>query len=374
MADPKHDSSGLTKEFIDCKDIKILDSKFSILCRCCNTYIGSQGFSGHLLAQHNISRIEYAWKHHTDEICNCAVCNKNYFRSYGYIRLRLKNTCNNKKCMNQFRKMSIEKSFLKKYGFKNSFVTPHIQKKVIENSKKTLKSKNIYHICALKRAENLRKKGLLSVIGKKTLLKKRQNGYYTEKFLVKRSESAIKGVNTRKSKGAIFNRLVSLKISETRKKNGTYNKSNPESKFGSFLSSKFNCVHNQISINSNEFIKLFGLRLEDYKKSFTFDFAVVEDGRIIFICIDGIYYHGLDRPIVEIANLRTKTDKTIFETYYRDRYLEDYISSKNMCINVVKFSDVSITNFLKNKTEKMLPYYCNGESNQLDSFWRKFYG
>jgi hypothetical protein len=371
MPDPKHDSS-VCKKISDCVDVKILDNKFSILCRFCNSCISSQGFSSHLLYKHNISREQYAWKYHSDEICKCAICNKSYFRKYSYIRLRLKNTCNNKKCMNFFRKISIEKSFLKKYGFKSSFDVPFILKKAIEHSGKTLKDNNIYHICALKRAKNLKEKGLLTIIAKKATLKKRQiDGYFSDKFLIERSNSAIKGVNTKKENGFFYNELVSLKASETRKRNGTYNKSKPEIAFGIFLNSKFDYVYSQLKINSNLCSELFGNDFFDYKKSFTFDYVVKYENLLFCICIDGIYYHGLDRPIIEIAKCKTKTDKIIFDTYYRDRYLEDFISCSK--INVIKFSDVNIVDFSKKKIEKMFPYYCNGVSCQLDLFWRKFY-
>lgn len=60
---------------------------------------------------------------------------------------------------------------------------------------------------------------------------------------------------------------------------------------------------------------------------------------------------------------KTNTDKVIFDTYYRDRYFEDFIRKSD--INIIRFTDISIKRFCKNENEMLLPYFSNGHSSEI---------
>ena len=90
------------------------------------------------------------------------------------------------------------------------------------------------------------------------------------------------------------------KIHETMKRNGTYKKSKSEDAFYEFLCYCFRTEHveRQVLING-----------------WTIDFKVDD----VYIQFDGVYWHGLDRDINEIKMFKNKRDKTIYETYLRDK-------------------------------------------------------
>lgn len=149
------------------------------------------------------------------------------------------------------------------------------------------------------------------------------------------------------------------KRKENQKKSGTYKQSKSEAIFCLFLFLKFeeNNVETQVDIRRVN--KL-------YENVFTLDFVVTFQNNKYYICFDGIYYHGLSQPITEIAKCKSPTDRVIFGTYYRDRQLEEFFSKTND--NLLRFSDIDFANFSLKKTQKLLPYYTNGISSQIDLF------
>lgn len=105
-----------------------------------------------------------------------------------------------------------------------------------------------------------------------------------------------------------------LKAHETKKKNGTYKKSKTEDKFYNFLVSQF--LINNVSRQILMFDKII-------------DFLVVIENKEIFIEFDGIYFHGLDRPIQIIEESLKIRDKYIAKRYWEDRWLDQMMNENN---------------------------------------------
>ncbi len=57
-----------------------------------------------------------------------------------------------------------------------------------------------------------------------------------------------------------------------------------------------------------------------------------------YVQFDGVYWHGLDRPIEEIKKFKTVTDRDIYEKWTKDRELDSVTSDKN--IRLVRITDV----------------------------------
>lgn len=151
-----------------------------------------------------------------------------------------------------------------------------------------------------------------------------------------------------------------LKRHETLKKNNSYGKSKKEELFFSFLKNNFCDIKRQVCT------------LKEYKDIFrfmkgyhTFDFVINYYDDIFFICFDGVYYHGLDRSIIDIAKHKTETDKIIFDTYYRDRNLENFCQKNNL--NLLRFSDKNFDEFYLNRGH-LNPYFVCGNSEKIDNF------
>ncbi len=373
-----------------------------ITCKICDKQFDSTGFGQHIRLIHKISRKEYAEKYQTEEWINCPFCGKKFFCR---LHDQHKSKCCSHSCRSSLYHREKENAYKEEISFcvicGTQFIKDNRNRKnkrfcskkcaaIFVNARMTLKQKrekwnrrketmianNTYDSSCKKSGtkchefyqndpERARERAL------KTAIKKRENGDYDFEKSSSRAKNAhltklknnsyisasINKNNTILKNGG-YNKITE-KCHETKKRKGTYGKSKAEDVFYEKLKQHFQTTHRQIKINSSKFIELFGRKIEDYKRSFTFDFAISVNDKILFVCFDGIYYHGLDRQIAEIAKCKTKTDRTIFETYYRDRYLEDFISSKKIEINVVRITDLGKV------------YFSFGDSYVIDSFLKK---
>lgn len=114
----------------------------------------------------------------------------------------------------------------------------------------------------------------------------------------------------------------------TMKKNGTYAKSSAEDAFYSSLCRKFGefDVHRQVTMN--------GWKIDFYVHSLK-----------TYIQFDGVYWHGLDRPVEMINASKNPRDKVILETMQRDREQNHWFSARGK--RLVRITDkefVSMTN------------------------------
>lgn len=100
---------------------------------------------------------------------------------------------------------------------------------------------------------------------------------------------------------------------ETKKRNGTYAVSKIERRFGDLLVSMFgdHDVECQVIVNN--------WSIDFYVKSID-----------TYVQFDGVYWHGLDRPINVIQNSSTLRDKRIFESYANDRLQENWFTEHHM--------------------------------------------
>jgi len=109
---------------------------------------------------------------------------------------------------------------------------------------------------------------------------------------------------------------------------GTYGKSKIEDQFYQFLLKHFseNDIERQSMINE-----------------WNVDFCIKSLN--LYIQFDGSYYHGLDRPIQEIFNFKTSTDKTIFQTYLRDQKQNDFFHRNKK--KLFRISDKEFDHYIK---------------------------
>jgi hypothetical protein len=388
-----------------------------IHCVLC-PYVGdSTGFGQHTKQKHGLTHKEYAWKCHTDEIVVCAWCHKEYFRRFHhqrandrgkfcsigcassfhhhqsgllhpikekanciicgnkfekFIRGQRNNVrCCSRKCASVYReqKFSKEQKSIRFWnGQHKKEQDPNYWKSVTEQGKKYSQWMKDHEEIVYERAH-------------RAVLTKIKNGTTNSNT----PESAIKCHETKKKNGSYVvantkrhNTMLDkpggysesvLKCHETKKKIGSYSTiSRVELALGWFLCFKFghDNVFQQIKIGLQECSNLFGEEaFADYNKSFTFDYVIKHNNQMFGICLDGVYFHGLDKPITEIAKCRTRTDKTIFNTYYRDRYFDNFIRKTNL--NVIRITDIDFIRFVT-KSKQFVPYYTNGLSTHIDSF------
>lgn len=95
-------------------------------------------------------------------------------------------------------------------------------------------------------------------------------------------------------------KMAAKKQHKTKKKNGTYRQSKIELKFGKFLKEHFDIVKSQALTNG-----------------WLIDFYVPEINT--YIQFDGVYWHGLDRPIKQIRESKSSRDKQILKGVARDK-------------------------------------------------------
>jgi hypothetical protein len=69
----------------------------------------------------------------------------------------------------------------------------------------------------------------------------------------------------------------------------------------------------------------------------------------LYVELDGVYWHGLDRPIEQIELLKSKRDAIILRHYSTDRDLESYAKSNGM--KLLRITDKEYKKWLKTKLE-----------------------
>jgi len=108
---------------------------------------------------------------------------------------------------------------------------------------------------------------------------------------------------------------MKIKVHETKKANGTYRsqQSRPEKLFYSLLCSVFgeDDVEQHVIVN--------GWCIDMHVKSVD-----------LYIQVDGVYYHGLDRPLNTIVESNKSLDKTILATRERDKRQNDWFEENGL--------------------------------------------
>lgn len=105
---------------------------------------------------------------------------------------------------------------------------------------------------------------------------------------------------------------------ETKKRNGTYKVSNVENRFFEVLQRKFGVVERQVLVEGR-----------------IIDFYV--PSKDVFVQLDGVYWHGLDRPIEQITNSTSRRDVAIFKKWKNDR-VQDEVFSK-LGLRLIRLTD-----------------------------------
>lgn len=100
---------------------------------------------------------------------------------------------------------------------------------------------------------------------------------------------------------------------ETKKKNGTYAASKIEKQFGNLLNNFFGAENVEYQIQIKNWIIDFYVKPLD-----------------LYIQFDGIYWHGLDRPIEKIKEFQTIRDETIFRIWQKDREQEQWFITQGL--------------------------------------------
>lgn len=140
--------------------------------------------------------------------------------------------------------------------------------------------------------------------------------------------------------------LAIEKRHETMKKNGTYGKSKAEDRFYDFLCTHFDhtSIERQARING-----------------WNIDFKISE----AYIQFDGVYWHGLDRPLQEVKSSKDPRDKVIYGTYLRDQ--EQNIWFKENNITFVRVTDKEFEHSPLVAYNRLKEILYNGKKKKEDS-------
>jgi hypothetical protein len=239
----------------------------------------------------------------------------------------------------------IKKTNLEKYGCENVFSSESIKKKIkssltekygVDNPQKSKEIKSRTKQTCIERYgfDNPAKSEIVRSKEIATIKNKTQEE--KEKILEKRKQT-----NTEKY-GAAFPMQVPFikekfdwstaykKSTETKKKNKT----------GTW-SSKVEILL------KDELIKIFQIENVQEQVSlngkWTIDFYVTPIDS--YVQLDGIYWHGLDRPIETIKEFKSSKDERILRTYYKDREQDQWAETNN--IKFYRITDEEIKKWQK---------------------------
>lgn len=292
-----------------------------------------KAFHSHLLV-HKMTQIEYAHKYNTEEIIKCFICKKEIYKPIRYQTFR--NGANVSTC-----------------SYSCSNVARRMITDIYERASKTKKETGFYE------TERMRKRHL------KIAQHKRKNGFWSYE---KSRERGIKSQDTVRKRYSDYHKINEKRF-ETQRKNGNFGKriSNKEIAFATLLQNNFQNVIWQSKIRTKDFNIIFKNMFLDFKQDLEVDFVILDSEEPIIVCFDGVFIHGLDRPITEIARkaLVSKFNANIFNKYYSDRSFEEYCQKRN--INLVRFDENSFEDFLFDN-KKLEPYFTCGASKVIDQF------
>ena len=158
---------------------------------------------------------------------------------------------------------------------------------------------------------------------KHDVLKRAWNNSHTKKAEEKRSQSlqyyhANKPDNWTNPGNS---QKACKKRHETMKQNGTYRKSSVEDALYDFLCQKYGAE----DIERNRYMNRWPI--DFYIKSIN-----------TYVQLDGVYWHGLDRPIEVVAEYRTKRDVQIHKKWLTDRRQDEWFAERQL--KLVRLTDV----------------------------------
>lgn len=196
----------------------------------------------------------------------------------------------------------------------------------------TKKSKQKYHFCCVDCKARAQKHGGQLYNAKPTIinadvLKSAKFASHTADANRKRVESQRAYYADHPEERKKFNTPAAcLKRHETMKKNKTYRTSRCENELFDYLVSKYGS-HN---IERNKLVN----------SKWPIDFYVKSTNT--YIQLDGVYWHGLDRSIDDIAKYKTKRDFQIHKKWNTDREQDAWFSSNNE--KLFRITDVQFLN------------------------------
>lgn len=204
--------------------------------------------------------------------------------------------CKNKSLSNGFLKTSIEKTFINKYGATNFVASSSGREKL----NKVVNDK--YGVSSVLSLDTIRNKI------KETCIEKYGNETYV-------------GSEDWKSK-CDFDQIAQ-KAWQTKLKNGSYTKSLPEERLYKILTTFYdiNSVQRQVSV---------------IRRWVDFYITILD----LYIQVDGVYWHGLNRDIEIIKQSNTLQDKKIYKQILRDEKLNNYMMINNF--KLVRITDEEI--------------------------------
>jgi len=294
-----------------------------------------------------MSSEEYAQKHRTEEwiVCDCGTefyrrnCHQNKRKNNKIVT---KNVCPD--CALKIRS---------KWYSESGLASQH----AIKNNKK-LNESGCRHEIAQKSADTRKERGIntASNIAKR---RKEKDPDAFFKSAAKGTQTKIKRDTARKNRDNGTTYFATLKAFETKKKNGTNRRSNEEKEFYEIVE-KILKEKNYIIENQYLFSDCFS------SISCEVDILITKEDRKFLLQFDGVYFHGLKVPITEVAKCRTRTDRIIFDTYYRDVKLNGFCNKNN--INLIRIADNEYRLFKNKRKDFMQAYFVSGISSEIDEF------
>lgn len=229
---------------------------------------------------------------------------------------------------------------------------------VVKNCVKAALKKKAHFCCVQHQVFSQQKNGLLDV--KKKALFNERYGVNTPLEIKKVHERGIEAANSPISRekakqtslknwGVPFptqhprhiakcNLPASIqKCNETKRRNGSMRESEPERQLRSLLIEQYG----QDNVRSH--VRLHRCSVDIYVTSID-----------TYVQLDGVYWHGLDRPLSELQELAKENDqaRVILEKYTRDRMLDEYCALHN--IRLIRITDVEFINDQRSCLERII--------------------
>lgn len=228
-------------------------------------------------------------------------CRQTCFKKYG-VEHASQSEKIKEKCKNYF---------IEKYGVENPFQSDSVKEKCRQTSRQN------YGVLHPMKSEKIKEKYKQTFIRLYSV----ENPFKSDSVKEKCRQTCLKKYGTeyptqsRHVRSKIDQKSAAQKRHDTMKVNGTYGKSHAKDEYYSHLCDLHGVENVERQVNVNGWSIDFYIRSTD-----------------TYVQFDGVYWHGLDRPIEVIEEFKSPRDRVIHETYLRDRNQDEWFKKNGLTL------------------------------------------
>jgi len=262
----------------------------------------------------------------------CEQCNTDFLNSRKSDKIRFcSNSCVNQSQTDGVLKHEKEQHFLSRYGVKNPFASQEV---IGAREEKLFKQRGVKNVSQLKSVKAKKAATFMLNYGTTNNFGRQQVRVKVESTLLERY-GTVAPTTCESVKEKLRSPQTRAKRFASWKRTGSIRTPAPEKRLVKRLSEKYGVVDSHVTVN--------GWSIDAFVKEID-----------TYVQCDGVWWHGLDRPISEIERLailrQDSVHAEIYRKYNRDKAQNEWFVKNDMCL--VRVTDRQINAMDENSLSK----------------------